>query len=169
MRKLIITLLLLLTVGARAAESFVTALEDMVTTSHGKLTADWDQNTGITKLRLSGKDILQHEDAPMFISPRIAGNGKEFVLAFKATGGFSCGGEFVVVEIAEPIVLSKPFGNCNDRYSARVEGNSLVITMPSYIPHPELLTKSEIAKRKKTFSIYTWANGKLTAQDRVLP
>ncbi len=154
MRKLIVTLLFLLTASASAAESFVTALEEVVTTNQGKLTADWDQSTGITKLRLNGKEILQHEDAPMFMSPRIAGNGKEFVLAFKATGGFSCGGEFVVVEVAEPIVLSKPFGNCNDRYAARVEGNSLVITMPSYIPHPELLTKSEIAKRNKTFSVY---------------
>jgi hypothetical protein len=63
--------------------------------------------------------------------------------------------------------VSEEFGSCLDPKRTRLYGNALVLEMPSHIPHPELLSASEIRRRRQTTEIYTVRDGKVTVRQEV--
>ena len=153
--------LALISSASFAGQKFEAALAQSVVTRLGELAVDRDHDKNVSTLTLDEKKIFEHKEGPMFMSPLIVGAGKEFVLLFRSTGGIACAGDFIVLELKKPLLFSAPFGNCSDSFRAGVEGDTLVISMPGYVPHPELLSKAARAKASKSFDVYMWVNGKL--------
>ena len=71
---------------------------------------------------------------------------------------------WVIIELGEKETykVSDEFGGCSDTIlEIKVEVDKITISTPVSIPHPELLSKRELYKRKHTKEVYTWYDGKL--------
>lgn len=160
-------LLLVAVLGATAgpAASGDVALGTSVTTVVGEFRVELDEQKNVYALVLNGKHLVENAFAPIYLSPLLEGRGQDFVLVYKSSGGIACPGMFIALRVKSPLVLSEEFGTCSDSYRARVEGDRLVVTMPSYVPHPELLEKGELARVRRTEVVYTYVDGLLSERE----
>lgn len=143
------------------------ALETSVTTVVGEFTVDRDEGKNVYALVLNGKRLVENESAPIYLSPLLKGKGQDFLLVYKSSGGIACPGMFHALRVKSPVVLSEAFGTCTDTYKARVEGDRLVVTMPAYVAHSDLLEKSELARMSRTEVVYTYVDGLLSEREVV--
>ena len=155
-------LVALVAVAASADEKWVTADLDEVTTSIGTFTTERVGDTTEHRLLLNGQELDKFEGQGIALSPVLKGKAQSFLLAFYSTGGSACPGMFVAWRLKTPVVFSEQFGTCNPAYRARVDGDRLIVTMPSYISHPDLLSKDDVRKRERTEVVYTYVNGVLS-------
>ena len=162
LRPFLATALLLISSASLAGQKFEAALAQSVVTRLGELAVDRDHDKNVSTLTLDEKKIFEYRDGPMYMSPLIVGAGKEFVLLYRSTGGIACVGDFLVLELKKPLQFSAPFGNCSGSFRASVEGDTLVVSMPGYVTHPEMFSKADRARIRKSVDVYLWANGKLT-------
>lgn len=159
---------LLATIAVGAAEKWDDALESEVETAIGTFTAEAVEGSTDYHLLLDGKELLRNEGASVFMSPVIKGKTHDFMLAFVSTGGTACLGEFVVWRVQKPVVLSKKFGTCSDVFKARTVGDRLIVTMPGYLAHPDLVTETQRKRAggAEAVATYTYENGVLTGPPR---
>ena len=72
---------------------------------------------------------------------------RDYVIVRRASGGIACPYQFRVIEVGAKgfVRVSDEFGSCLDPKRTALYGNALVLDMPDYIPHPELLSAAEQA------------------------
>lgn len=138
------------------------ASEAEVTTRIGTFTAERVDDTFEHRVLLNGKEVIRQEGGGIGLTPVIKGKSQDFMLAFVSTGGSACLGHFVAWRVKTPLVLSEQFGTCSDAFRARVDGDRLIVRVPVYIPHPDLLPADELRKRERTEMVYTYVNGVLS-------
>ena len=71
----------------------------------------------------------------------------------------------MIVEIAGPqrAKTSEAFSDCSSGGAkGRLAGDALIVEIPTYIPHPDLLDAKELRQREKAVEVYTWRAGKLS-------
>ena len=115
-------------------------------------------------LLLNAKEIFQYEGQSIEIVEVLAGRGKDYLIVAANSGGIACPTQFVIVEVYKSgqHKVTEEFGSCSDLTKARLINDRVVIEMPSYSAHPDLLSKKELRRRERTKEVYTWSNGKLT-------
>lgn len=141
------------------------ALETSVATVVGEFTIDHDEAKGMYALVLNGKRLLENEFSPIYLSPLLKGRGQDFLLVYISSGGIACPGKFRALRVKSPVVLSEEFGTCSDSYRAKVEGDRLVVTMPTYLAHPEDVDPAEVRRMRRTEVIYTYVDGLLSERE----
>lgn len=165
MTRLILAGCLLACATAWAADTWDVALETSVTTAIGEFRVEHDEAANRYTVVLNGKVVVENESAPIYLSPLLDGKTQDFVLIYASSGGVACPGMFRAVRVKSPVVVSETFGTCTDAYRARVEGDRLVVTMPAYVPHPDLLEKAEAARLARTQVVYTYVDGLLSERE----
>jgi hypothetical protein len=94
---------------------------------------------------------------------------RDHVIFRRASGGIACPYQFRVIETRPGgrVLVSEEFGSCLDPKRTRLYGRALVLDMPAHIPHPELLSASELRQRRQTTEIYTVRDGKVTVRHEI--
>jgi hypothetical protein len=121
------------------------------------------------RLLFNGKEILQLEGYSVKLLSVLRGDGRDYVIVTKYSGGIACPVVIIVVELSKsgPLAISEEFGSCSDLIKAKLVAGRAIIEMPTYTPHPEYFSKQELRKRNSTKEVYTWHKGKLSM--RTLP
>jgi hypothetical protein len=134
-----------------------------VDTKLGTLAVARNDTDGSFTLLLGNRTVAEvgKDSNVVFLSNVLKVGSKELVLLVQSSGGIACPTTFVVVEVSETIKMPEPFGNCSPTCAARVEAQTLVITMPRYFAHPESLTERERKRVQVATDTYVWSNGKL--------
>jgi hypothetical protein len=170
--RLLATLLLLAVAGATAQPSIEWSEDDRLATRQGPVILEKAEEASPPRWRitLDGKVLVETESDRLGLWESFEGDdGRDHVIIRRESGGIACPNQFRVIE-ARPggrVLLSEEFGSCLDPKRTRLYGNALVLDMPSHIPHPELLSASEVRQRRRTTEIYTVRDGKVTVRREI--
>ena len=123
-----------------------------------------DEDNLSHRLFLNGKEIFQYEGQSIEIVDVLNGRGLDYLIVGTYSGGIACPIQVVIIEVHKSgeHKVTEDFGSCNPPTKARVVNGRVIIDLPSYIPHPDLLSKKELRRRQRTKEVYTWYKGKLT-------
>jgi len=115
------------------------------------------------RLLFNGKEILQLEGYRVEILRVLRGDGRDYLIVTKHSGGIACPVVIVVVEVEKsgPLAISEEFGSCSDLIKAKLINGRVIIETPTYTPHPEYFSTRELRKRNSTTEVFTWYKGKL--------
>ncbi len=136
-----------------------------VTTTVGEFRVVHDAGTDVYALVLNGKVLVESEASRIFLSPLLKGKDQDFILIYRALGAATCPGMFQAARVKSPVVLSEEFGTCAESYRAKVEGDRLVVTMPTHVGEPASLEKAELDQLKRTELVYTYVDGLLSERE----
>jgi hypothetical protein len=122
------------------------------------------------RITFNGKVLVETESDELGLWEHFEGDDdRDHVIIRRASGGIACPYQFRVIQ-ARPggrVLLSEEFGSCLDPSRTRLYGQALVLDMPSHIPHPELLSATEVCRRRQTTEIYTVRDGKVTVRHEI--
>lgn len=123
-----------------------------------------DEDSLKHQLLLNGKEIFQYEGQSMEIANLLKGRDRDFLVVGAYSGGIACPVQFVIVEVYKSGThkVSEQFGGCTEPTKVRLIIDRVIIEMPAHIPHPDLLSKTELRRRQRTKEVYTWYKSKLT-------
>jgi hypothetical protein len=147
-----------------------------IATRYGKFEIEREEGKEI-RLLFNGQAVHEWTEADdtlplnVIAEKPIPDGDKDYVLFFQNSGGIACPGTFLLFEASAAGAKEGPdFGTCGDLYQARVADGKLVVEMPGYIPHPDLLSKKELKERERTKVVYQWDGKKLSEKEaRKLP
>jgi hypothetical protein len=164
--------LLLLAPGSMAQPAIDWSEDDRLATRQGAVVLEkaGEADPRRWRITLNGKTLVETEDDELGLWESFEGDDdRDHVIIRRASGGIACPYQFRVIEArpAGHVRVSEEFGSCLDPKRTRLYGSALVLDMPSHIPHPELLSASEIRRRRQTTEIYTVRDGKVTRRDEV--
>jgi hypothetical protein len=130
----------------------------------GALQVAQDENGRTHRLLYNGKAILQPERQSINVFSVLNGKGRDHVIVGIDSGGIACPTLVVIVELyrSGEHRISEEFGSCSDLIKAKLVGGRVIVEMPVYIPHPDLLSKRELKQRQGRKEVYTWYKGKLS-------
>lgn len=171
------TLALSLVVGVRAARAQDQARpapeeEDRLGTRYGAviLTRAGEAPLASWDVTFNGKSLVSTEYDELGLWELFEGDDdRDYVIVRRASGGIACPYQFRVIEVGAKgfVRVSDEFGSCLDPKRTALYGNALVLDMPDYIPHPELLSAAEIRRRQQTTVIFTYRGGTVTRREDV--
>ncbi len=133
---------------------------------YGELTVSGER--GAPRLALDGRPILDGEAHTVDLLTLEAAQqiGAADVFLVQGTSGAACPATFFVVEISGPgkAKVTKPFGNCSDLATTRVEGGRWVIGMPTAQGGEArfIYAKGEVMESTETGALETAPAGRLT-------
>lgn len=162
----------LATVGRAQAQQPAWEEEDRLATRYGAVVLDKmeDANPRRFRVTLNGKTLADTEFDELELWESFEGDDDQDYVIFKRdSGGIACPYQFRVAQVGPKglVILTDEFGSCLDPKRTRLYGNALVLDMPAYVPHPDLLSAREVRQRQQTTDIYTVRNGKVTKRDEV--
>jgi hypothetical protein len=145
---------------------------ERMVTRHGPVILEKtdDVNPPRWRVRLDDRVVVETEYDTLDLVERFAGaDGRDYVLVRRDSGGIACPYQFRVVELGPrgALHLSEEFGSCLEPTKMSFSGGALVLEMPAYIPHRDLLSPREIRQRERTTEIYTVRDGTVTHRDRI--
>jgi hypothetical protein len=145
--------------------------EDRLVTRQGPVVLEKlpDENTPRYRVTFNGRTLVETEDDALGLWELFEGDGRDYVIFRRASGGIACPYQFRVVETGPKglVILSEEFGSCLDPKRTRLYRDAMVLDMSAYIPHPDLLTPNEIRQRQQTTEIYTVRAGKVTRREEL--
>jgi hypothetical protein len=146
--------------------------EDRLDTRRGALVLEKGERDGTKRwrVRLKDKTLVEQELDELGLWELFKGDdGYDYVTVEHSTGGIACPYQFRVVEIGPKgeTRVSEEFGSCLEPTKTLLYGNALVLEMPPYIPHPDLLSRQEIQRRQRTVEIFTVRRGQITTRSEV--
>ena len=164
MNRLFLPLFLCLVANSCSSGNADPLPKQAIETKLGLLTVEKDQKKDAEAVFLNKKKVLDLDEysSSLWLSGPIKLGDKELFFVFQNSGGIACPGTYVVLEIKDPVGVSNTFGSCGETYTIKVVGNTLEIIMPTYVPHPDLLSKSELKRRLKSSEVFVWFNGEVT-------
>jgi len=123
------------------------------------------------RLLLKGKAIYEVGGESPEIRQVLQGADRDYVILVLYSGGIACPAQVVIAEVGKSGLLttSREFGSCSDRMQVKKIKGGVVIEMPAYTPHPDLLSPEELKRRDRTTEVYTWSGGKLTRKTVITP
>jgi hypothetical protein len=138
-----------------------------VATRYGVVAVDTvlaSDSTPLWRLRFQDCVLVELEYDRLDIEEIVPVGEHDDVLVRRSTGGIACPFQFLVLEVAPGgrTRLSPEFGSCLEPARVWRDGEALVLEMPAYIPHPELLTRQERRRRRRTTEIYRVQAGVVT-------
>jgi len=121
-------------------------------------------------LHFAGKQILEYGGDVLKFFEKYEVGSADAVIVVAESGGIGCPYETIIVEIdaSKAPRASEKFG-CLEIETTKVVGNKLIVEIPAYVPHPELLTEAEVEIRERTTEVFTWSAGELKQDARVAP
>ena len=164
MNRLFLPLFLCLVANSCSSGNADPLPKQAIETKLGLLTVEKDQKKDAEAVFLNKKKVLDLDEysSSLWLSGPIKLGDKELFFVFQNSGGIPCPRTYVVLEIKDPVGVSNTFGSCGETYTIKVVGNTLEIIMPTYVPHPDLLSKSELKRRLKSSEVFVWFNGEVT-------
>jgi hypothetical protein len=166
---LLAALLVLPSTGSLAQPAIEWSEDDRLATRQGPVILE-KADQARWRITLEGKTLVETESDELGLWESFEGDDdRDHVIVRRASGGIACPYQFRVIE-ARPggrVRVSEEFGSCLDPKRTRLYGNALVLEMSSHVPHPELLSASEIRRRRQTTEIYTVRDGKVTRRDEI--
>jgi hypothetical protein len=164
--------LLLLAPASMAQPSIDWSEDDRLATRQGPVILEKAAEADPSRWRitLDGKTLVETELEPLGLWESFEGDDdRDHVIVRRASGGIACPYQFRVIEARSGgrVRVSEEFGSCLDPKRTRLYGTSLVLDMPSHIPHPELLPPGELRRRRQTTEIYTVRDGKVTRREEI--
>ena len=146
--------------------------DDRLATRQGPVILDKadEANPPRWRITLHGQVLVETESDQLGLWESFEGDDdRDHVIVRRASGGIACPYQFRVIE-ARPggrVRVSEEFGSCLDPKRTRLYGSALVLEMPRHIPHPELLSASEVRRGRQTTEIYTVRDGKVTVRQEI--
>ena len=115
------------------------------------------------RLYFNQKEIFQYEGLTMDILKVFHSTERDYVILATYSGSIACPAQVVIVELtaSRGYTVSEEFGSCSDLIKAELVKDAVMVEMPRYAAHPELLPKRELRSIMKTKEVYTWSQGKL--------
>jgi hypothetical protein len=146
--------------------------EDQLATRYGAVVLEKLEDDSAPRWRVTfnGRTLAETEYDELGLWELFEGDdGHDYVIFRRSSGGIACPYQFRVVEAAPngQVLLTEEFGSCLDPKRTRLYGNSLVLDMDMYTPHPDLLTPADVRKNRQTTEIYTVRGGKVTMRSEV--
>lgn len=127
-----------------------------------------DHETYQHVVKFKEKVALSYEGEGLELGYQFQRDHSDILIFEGSTGGIACPYDYFILEIEnnkDPVV-SKRFGSCSEIADTRTEGQAIILEMPAYTPHPELLTPKEVRLRDKTTEVYRWEGGKLSMKEK---
>lgn len=149
------------TVAAQQDAGVISEPGKEATTRAGTLTIRKDGERGDALYLNEGKIS---EGYSQEIVKVLNGRNADFVLVASYSGGIACPATAIIMELHGPkkYRISEEFGSCSDIMAARLEGDGVVVEMPAFTGHPELLDEEGRKSLYGVKEIFAWKNGKLT-------
>jgi hypothetical protein len=116
------------------------------------------------RVRFKDRTLVESDSDELGLWELFEGDaGYDYVIVKRSSGGIACPYMFRVVEVSPrgATGVSEEFGSCVDPSRTRLYGSALVLEMPAYTPHPELLTPREVRERQQTTEIFTVTHGRI--------
>lgn len=110
---------------------------------------------------LDGERLVKLEGDRATIVAHLGQGARDVALLETGSGGIACPYQYRFLDLRphRVPVLSEEFGSCAAWEDAAFEGTRVVIRMPAYVPHPDLLTAAEVTRLEHTTLFYTWDKG----------
>lgn len=140
--------------------------KDEVETRFGKMIVAAKENDYHHKLYFNGKEISEYE-GPIRLYEVFNGDDRDYVVGANDSGGIACPLAPFIVEVysREKTELFQEFDDCRGDFTPRFIDGKVVLEIPPYFPHPDLIPEKELKKALKTMDVYTWQKGKLLKQE----
>ena len=136
--------------------------KDEAETRFGKMIVAAKENDYHHKLYFNGKVISEYE-GPIRLYEVFGGDDRDYVVGADDSGGIACPLNPFIVEVygKEKAEIFHEFGDCQGDATAKFVDGKVVLEIPPYFPHPDLIPEKELKKARKTMDVYTWQKGKL--------
>jgi hypothetical protein len=137
---------------------------DRFETKRGTVAIETDPGEDFTFwATLDGERLVKLEGDRVTIAGRLGQEARDVFLLEVASGGIACPMKYRLVDLRsrQKPVVSEELGSCAEWEDFAFEGSKVVIRMPAYVPHPDLLTEKEVRRLEKTTYLYSWASGKV--------
>lgn len=146
--------------------------DDRLKTRYGAVILEKSEDASLARwrIRLDERTLVETEDDKLGLWELFEGDGGfDYVIIRRDSGGIACPYQFRVIELdsSGKVSLSDEFGSCLDPKRTRLYGGALVLDMSAYVPHPELLSASDLRRRRQTTEIYTVTHGKITMRAEI--
>lgn len=115
------------------------------------------------QLMFNDQELYDYDGVSIEILKVFNGIDKDFAIIALNSGGISCPMQVVIIELFKSGAHkeSKEFGSCSDLIETKFLNGKVIIETPMYVPHPDLLTKTELKRMEKLKEVYTWYQGRL--------
>lgn len=135
---------------------------DRLETQYGTVTIQADPKEESTSwLAVKGEKLVQLEGDKLQIVAHLHQRGRDILLVEIGSGGIACPMMYRFLELGpkKKPVVSEEFGSCGEQEKAAFDDGKVVVQIPDYVPHPDLLTEAEVERSERTTLYYTWENG----------
>lgn len=141
-------------------------VKDSADSRFGKLRVAAKTNDYHHKLYFNGKEISEYE-GPIRLFEVFNGQDRDYVVGANDSGGIACPLAPFILEIynREKSELFENFGDCRGEVTAKFVDGQVILEIPPYFPHPDLIPEKELKQAMKTMEVFTWQKGKLLKQE----
>ncbi|MBS1787449.1 MAG: hypothetical protein JST85_07005 [Acidobacteria bacterium] len=140
--------------------------KDEAETRFGKMIVAAKENDYHHKLYFNGKEISEYE-GPIRLYEVFNGDDRDYVVGANDSGGIACPLAPFIVEVynREKTELFQEFDDCRGDFTPKFIDGKVVLEIPPYFPHPDLVPEKELKRAMKTMDVYTWQKGKLLKKE----
>ncbi len=140
--------------------------KDEAETRFGKMIVAAKENDYHHKLYFNGKEISDF-GGPIRLYEVFNGDDRDYVVGANDSGGIACPLNPFIIEVysREKTELFQEFDDCRGDFTPRFIDGKVVLEIPPYFPHPDLIPEKELKKAMKTMDVYTWQKGKLLKKE----
>jgi hypothetical protein len=141
-------------------------VKDSAESRFGKLRVAAKEGDYHYKLYFNGKEISEYE-GPIRLYEVFNGQDRDYVVGANDSGGIACPLAPFILEISdrEKSELFDDFGDCRGDVKASFVDDKVILEIPPYFPHPDLIPKKELKDRMKKMEVFTWSKGRLIKQE----
>ncbi len=140
--------------------------KDEAETRFGKLIVAAKENDYHHKLYFNGKVISEYE-GPIRLYEVFKSDDRDYVVGADDTGGSACPLTPFIIEVhsREKTEIFQEFGTCHGDFNPKFVDGTVVLEIPPYFPHPDLIPEKELKKARKKMDVYIWKKGKLLKEE----
>ena len=144
-------------------------VKDSAESRFGKLRVATKEDDYHHRLYFNGKEISEYE-GPIRLYEVFQADDRDYVVGANDSGGSACPLSPFIVEIynREKSAMFEEFGDCHGDFNPKFVDGKVIIEIPPYFPHPDLIPKKELKEGMKKMEVFTWSKGKLIKQE-ILP
>lgn len=141
-------------------------VKDSAESRFGKLRVAAKENDYHHKLFFNGREISEYE-GPIRLYEVFHGQDRDYVVGANDSGGIACPLAPFILEIydREKFEIFEQFGDCRGDFNPKFIDEKVILEIPPYFPHPDLVPEKELKQAMKKMELYTWQKGKLLSQE----
>ena len=115
------------------------------------------------QIHLDGKAIFKQQFGVVHLKQVKSFEGVTYAVISGGEGVHACLELYRVIEIRskDNVKVSEEFGSCAEDAEISIYRDKVTIVMPEFIPHPELLSETELKSRQSIIYTYEYVKGNI--------